>query len=1090
MEDTSLLFVDSNNRDTVLYPSGNSYTLHLTTPIRNITKVDLICAKVPNTSFNLQASSNLVINGSSNVVMLPGFYSTSSFCSEFNNSNQTTTKVNYSDAEGLFIFYSSTLSSVSASGQLANIIGFTSQTAFAASSNPAYTTSTVYSGMNLIKSPRIVNLTTNDYVWLDVEELRTPTSVDAKNIVNVNQTSNNITYSTVTSTVPPISAQTLPLTLDVPAQSGQTTIDLPVDLYGASVTSGYVCTGAFGAAPLKQVSYGLPSLSLAGFSTTCNKYGTFVFAGQNSSNYTTSICSSGDGISWVRGDTISHMYGQSITSSPLTGRFVMVGSNSDLGVYPALTNKAVYSDDGITWYSVTLPLTQFWRCVTCSPVTGRFVAISAGYYSSTQGVYSDDGEHWYPMSLPSSQLWNALSVNAVGRFVSLVQSSNIGAYSDDGQNWIQITLPLSRIWYSLICSPNGRWVGIAPYTNQGIYSNNGRTWYPMSLPSIKPWFPITCNSSGRFILCPYQSSQGAYSDDGINWNPLDVLLPTLCMTCSPVSGRFVSVWNNGTYSDDGLTWKESFPLPSTISPGNYGFIVYNPISRVYITCNDTYILYSKSYKNWTPTYNIGNIKWTAAACGTTGRFVIFGVFDGVPHGINVALYSDNGIKWNEITLPTSQSWSSVTCCSHGAYSGRFVAIAGNPQNYGIQVSTDTGVYSDDGVHWTSMTLNSSESWTSIICSQTTGRFFASSIFKGAYSDDGVNWTLIDSLNGVLSSCPTGTYTGRIVCISHTVLTYSDNNGVNWVPCTTTSVDMDPVISVTCSPVSGRFVAVGSNKYGAYSDDGDNWIQMTLDTMNRKWTSVICNTDGQFIAVSKLYSGGGEQSSFVAVYSDDGINWLPITTTATISYSLPFAGYITGTNFTFTPTIDSVTVDNTSSMKVGDAVQGYPDSKVTAISGNTVTFQVATPQSFPFIYIGSTFATYRSSNLSFQTYSSSTSSTSFAMIPMDVPSGYVKIFKENTDYGVSVTYPSRIDKLSRVTVRWLDNYGQPISFNTFDNNSFTLRIHSTRMVPEVERPLTLPAPVPLPKPQKMVAWISIAVLILGLLIITFMKNSIK
>ena len=1009
------------------------------------------------------------------MVMLPGFYSTSSFCSEFNNSNQTTTKVNFSEAEGIFIFYSSTLSTIQAYDQLANIIGFTSQTAFAASSNPVYTTSTVYSGMNLIKSPRIVNLTTNDYVWLDVEELRTPTSVDAKNIVNVNQTSNNITYSTVTSIVPLISAQTLPLTLDVPSQSGQTTIDLPVELYGASVTNGYICTGAFGAAPLNQVSYGLPYLNYPAFSTTCNKYGTFVFAAPNSANFTTTTCSSSDGISWIRGDTISNIYVQSITSSPLTGRFVMVGSNAESS-FPTSTNKAVYSDDGITWYSVTLPLNQLWGCVTCSPVTGRFVAIYQSYFGgSNQGVYSDDGEHWYTMSLPSSQPWATISVNAVGRFVSLV-ASNIGAYSDDGQNWTQITLPSSQPWISLICSPNGRWVGIAARTNQGIYSNNGRTWYTMYLPSFDIWFPITCNSSGRFIIGTYHSSQGAYSDDGINWNSIDLLFQTVCMTCSPVSGRFVSLYHNGAYSDDGLTWKESFPLPSTNDMGNYYFIIYNPISRFYITCNDTNILYSKSYKNWITTKNIETDNWSVAVCGTTGRLVVFGLI------INLAFYSDDGQNWTQITLPTGQAWSSATCCSHGAYSGRFVAIAGNILNYSEPLSaTDTGVYSDDGVNWTSMTLTSSQAWTSVICSQTTGRFVASSTSKGAYSDDGVNWTLIDSLTGILSSCPTGTYTGRIVSVSHASLTYSDNNGVNWVPSTTTIVDMDPVISVTCSPVSGRFVAVGDGKYGAYSDDGDNWIQMTL--YDGTWTSVICNTDGQFIAVS----AGGEQSLLV---SDDGINWLSIRTTATIAYSQPFDGYTAGTNFTFTPTIDSVTVDNTSSMKVGDAVQGYPDSKVTAISGNTVTFQVATPQSFPFIYVGSTFATYRSSGLSFQTYSSSTSSTSFAMIPMDVPSGYVKIFKENTDYGVSVTYPSRIDKLSRVTVRWLDNYGQPISFNTFDNNSFTLRIHSTRMVPEVERPLTLPAPVPLPKPQKMVAWISIAVLILGLLIITFMKNSIK
>lgn len=184
MEDVNLLFVDSKNRDQTLYPSGNSYTLHLTTPIRNITRVDLVSAKIPNTTYNLTRTSNIVINGTSNVSLLPGFYSTTSFCSEFNNSNQTPVRVNYSSAEGRFIFYGSSLSNLTASGQLANIIGITSASSFAASSIPTYATNTLYTGMNLIKSSNVIDLSTNDYVWLDIDELRTPVSIDTKKIIN------------------------------------------------------------------------------------------------------------------------------------------------------------------------------------------------------------------------------------------------------------------------------------------------------------------------------------------------------------------------------------------------------------------------------------------------------------------------------------------------------------------------------------------------------------------------------------------------------------------------------------------------------------------------------------------------------------------------------------------------------------------------------------------------------------------------------------------------------------------------------------------------------------------------------------------
>jgi len=43
-----IIYVDSNNRNQTLYPNSNSYTLHLTTPIKNISKVEVLSAMLPN----------------------------------------------------------------------------------------------------------------------------------------------------------------------------------------------------------------------------------------------------------------------------------------------------------------------------------------------------------------------------------------------------------------------------------------------------------------------------------------------------------------------------------------------------------------------------------------------------------------------------------------------------------------------------------------------------------------------------------------------------------------------------------------------------------------------------------------------------------------------------------------------------------------------------------------------------------------------------------------------------------------------------------------------------------------------------------
>ena len=43
-----IVYADSNNRNSSLFPNSNSYTLYLTTPIKNISKVEVLSAMLPN----------------------------------------------------------------------------------------------------------------------------------------------------------------------------------------------------------------------------------------------------------------------------------------------------------------------------------------------------------------------------------------------------------------------------------------------------------------------------------------------------------------------------------------------------------------------------------------------------------------------------------------------------------------------------------------------------------------------------------------------------------------------------------------------------------------------------------------------------------------------------------------------------------------------------------------------------------------------------------------------------------------------------------------------------------------------------------
>jgi hypothetical protein len=106
MESTRLIFADSRNRDVTLYPDGNSYTLHLSTPVKNVKRVDLVSARVPNTMYNLNTNSNVITTNTSNIAINPGFYSTYGLANAVTLAGTSSyLTLNYLQNEGHFIFF-------------------------------------------------------------------------------------------------------------------------------------------------------------------------------------------------------------------------------------------------------------------------------------------------------------------------------------------------------------------------------------------------------------------------------------------------------------------------------------------------------------------------------------------------------------------------------------------------------------------------------------------------------------------------------------------------------------------------------------------------------------------------------------------------------------------------------------------------------------------------------------------------------------------------------------------------------------------------------------------------------------------------
>ena len=190
--ETHYLVVNSNLRDTTLYPSGNSYTMHMMNPIRDVTRVELIQASVPNVIQNVVDGSNIIQvsnleTNSLHTFSIPnGFYSATGLGAEIQNAINPVSgiDVTYLSNEGRYVFLRSSAYSafdLKPSSTLANLMGFSdtsTRTAVevqdlsnAAATFPLYANNDRYRENFFIKSDQLVNLTADNYVFLDVNEL-------------------------------------------------------------------------------------------------------------------------------------------------------------------------------------------------------------------------------------------------------------------------------------------------------------------------------------------------------------------------------------------------------------------------------------------------------------------------------------------------------------------------------------------------------------------------------------------------------------------------------------------------------------------------------------------------------------------------------------------------------------------------------------------------------------------------------------------------------------------------------------------------------------------------------------------------------
>ena len=244
------------------------------------------------------------------------------------------------------------------------------------------------------------------------------------------------------------------------------------------------------------------------------------------------------------------------------GRFVAVRSGS--------TNAGAYSNDGISWTSMTLPSTGSWTSVTHGLIddgssvgkVSRFVAVRTG---STAAAYSADGITWTASTLPASAAWASVTYGG-GRFVAISSGSTNVAISLDGENW-DVTGTLSASGYTEVTYGRGLFVAVRTGTTVAATSPDGVTWTTRTLPASLAWNSVVWGNN-KFVAVATDSNDGAISLDGTTWTTV-----TLGAVDSSTAGYqkvrygqglfMASVYQSGqtgysfcVTSEDGLLWNE------------------------------------------------------------------------------------------------------------------------------------------------------------------------------------------------------------------------------------------------------------------------------------------------------------------------------------------------------------------------------------------------------------------------------------------------------------------------------------------------------------------------------------------------------
>lgn len=477
----------------------------------------------------------------------------------------------------------------------------------------------------------------------------------------------------------------------------------------------------------------------------------------------------------------------------------------------------------------------------------------------------DTSAQFKKVKLPSVETYGAVGYGG-GKYVAIA-SGGLAAYSEDGVNWTQAQTLSTVKLANDIAYGNGMYV--AAHIGSMLYSTDGVTWTECTMPMQSSGWTAVCYGSGVFVALSIDWYM-AYSTDGINWTQVGSQYSYGGGWCALAygDGKFVVTLNQRgfpcLYSTDGITWKWDVSVDGEFE-GSASCICYGGGKFVVLTGGEGRVAVSENGVNWIARAIPFDDIFTSV---TYGNGVYIGVCKGETDDdiyanttIKKAIYSTDGINWQEIEMPSAQLWVSICYGDNG-----FVAIS----------ERGVAAHSVDGLNWTEVDLPATYIRVGSVC-YGGGKFVAVSVLGIMYSKDGISWYHAADVPLTEYWTQVAYGNGIFVVMGARKILYS-TNGSWW-----TAVDNDWWSNMALCFANGKFIVGYKNPSPDlhYSTDGINWETTMGATL---YVNAIAYGGGKYVEISYAddeydeagYLIGRKATSAKAGYSTDGITWTETT----------------------------------------------------------------------------------------------------------------------------------------------------------------------------------------------------------------------